>query len=190
MIKIEKTKPERIKQGDILKEINYIENAELIDGVVKISYVVFPLVVVLTQDCDLEQDHNFRTEPKETQDKWLLSVLVAPLYNAEHVFSGEHLSELNITMEKITSNKKGQIKINEIPRYHYIDFPPESNIIASVVDFKHYFSININYLQDNLNAHYVCSISNLFREQLSHRFAFYLSRIGLPNLAEKEPVAK
>jgi hypothetical protein len=48
------------------------------DGVIEVSKVVFPLVVVLTQDCDLAQDFTFRRA--STQDKWLLSVLVAPLY--------------------------------------------------------------------------------------------------------------
>ena len=70
-------------------------------GIIEVSRVVFPLAIVLTQDCDLEQDHLFRTEPRSTQDKWLISVLMAPLYNVEHVYQGEHLTELGIRMERV-----------------------------------------------------------------------------------------
>ena len=71
MVQIKKTKRSRVVQGDVYRDIEYIEYVAEKSGVVEVSKVVFPLVVVLTQDCDLEQDYRFRfsTESTSTQDK-------------------------------------------------------------------------------------------------------------------------
>jgi hypothetical protein len=184
MIKIKKTH-QRISQGDIYKDIDYIEYVSEKSGIVEVSSITFPLVIVLTQDCDLAQDHSTRKniEKISPHDKWLISVLVAPLYNAQHFFSGEHLSELALEMQVIDKNKTpGKMIIqNKNPRYHYISFPEESLIIPSVIDFKHYFSVNIQYLYRLKKSNFVCSVSSLYREDISQRFASFLARIGLPN---------
>jgi hypothetical protein len=145
----------------------------------------------LTQDCDLEQDARYRgrqqKEPKN-QDKKLFSVLVAPLYNAAHVFTGEHLAELGLTMSPINPKKSpGQMLMqNERPRYHYFDFPANVPIVPSIADFKHYFSVSITYLDKMRRTNFVCRLSELFREDLSQRFSAYLARIGLPTLTDAE----
>ena len=161
--------------------IEYVVQRE---GNVEISKISFPLVVVLTQDCDLEQDHKYHwgRSPRSSQDKWLISVLVAPLYNLEHVYAGQHLSELGMSMEPINAKKSpGQyLRNNERPRYHFLSFPPSFPIVDSVVDFKHYFSVNVRYLRRLRQTHFVCRLERLYREDLSHRFSAYLARIGLP----------
>ncbi len=48
-----------------------------------------------------------------------------------------------------------------------------------IIDFKHYYTIPRNILYQNLD-HYNVSITELHREQLSQRFAYYLSRVGTP----------
>ena len=85
-------------------------------------------------------------------------------------------------METINKNKSpGQFLIkNERPRYHYIEFPARIPIVPSVIDFKHYFSVNIEYLKKLKRRNFVCQLSDLFREDVSVRFAGYLARIGLP----------
>ena len=174
----------RVVQGDVIRNVEFFEYASEKSGNVEVSKVIFPLVVVLTQDCDLEQDYRFRwsREPKSSQDKWLLSVLVAPLYNAEHVYAGEHLSDLGMKMQSINRSKSpGQnLRRNEVPRYHYIEFPKGVPVVPSVVDFKHYFSVNLPYLKKIKTKNFVCTLSALYREDLSHRFASFLARIGLP----------
>jgi len=118
---------------------------------------------------------------KGTQDKYLISVLVSPLYNYEHVLSGDHLSELSLNMQKIKrdSTDDRYLKQNKIARYHYIKFPPDIPIPPSVIDFKHYFSINVEYLR-KLKSNFVCRVLPVYREDISQRFASFLSRIGLP----------
>lgn len=184
-LRVDKLQIARISQGDILRNIECIEYAIERDGIIEVSKIQFPLVVVLTQDCDLEQDFKIQCTPeKSVKDKKLISVLLAPLYNAEHVFQGEHLSELDIPMEPIKKNKTpgNLLRNNERPRYHYLEFPPEVPLVPSVIDFKHYFSTNANYLTQLRTTSYVCTLSPLYREDVSQRFSSFLSRIGLPEL--------
>ena len=178
---------DRIMQGDIYKNIDYIEyvaevhnedNHEIVT-----SLIVFPYVIVLTQDCDLRSDHLFRMENKSTQDKYLLSVIVAPLYNAEQVKTGTHLTDIGRKMEPFPNSTKFKemLYTNEIPRFHYVKFPIDSEIPESIIDFKHYFTVNVNYLMDIRAPRYVCKVKELYRERISQRFSNFLARIGLPD---------
>lgn len=177
---VDRKRRARISQGDIFRDVECIEYAVEKKGIVEVSKIVFPLVIVLTQDCDLLQDADNRH--KEKQSNQLLSVLVAPLYNAEHVFQGEHLSDIGIKTEPINRRKTPGTSLmqNERPRYHYVDFPNDIPLVASVADFKHYFSVHISYLEKIRKTNFVCRLSDLFREDVSQRFAAYLARIGLP----------
>jgi hypothetical protein len=195
MIKALKTCERRICQGDIIANIEHIEHVAFTPEHVEVSKITFPFVIVLTQDCDLAQDYRVRWSRQATQnqDKMLFSVLVAPLYNVEHVYTGEHLSELKMQMQAISRNKTpgANLRSNETPRYHHLVFPKEIPIAASVIDFKHYFSVNVEYLKKLKRTEFVCKVAEVYREDISLRFANFLSRIGLPEpprtVAKAEP---
>lgn len=192
-LKTEKAASSRLCQGDIIRDVDCIEYVSEKSGVIEVSRIVFPLVVVLTQDCDLEQDYKCHGETaKQIQDKLLISVLVAPIYNVEHVYRGEHLSDLKVSMQPVPKTKSpgNFLRNNERPRYHYLDFPDDIPIVTSVIDFKHYFSVNAKHLTALKTSNYVCGLSPLFREDVSQRFASFLSRIGLPDLVATEAEAK
>ena len=184
MIKVRKHCVPRVCQGDILRDIEFLEYVTEKNGFIEVSKITFPYVIVLTQDCDLEQDYKVRWSQKKpsTEDKRLFSVLVAPLYNVEHVYAGEHLSELNMEMERINKSKTpGQkLRNNETPRYHFLTFPDDVPLVDSVIDFKHYFSVNVEYLKNIKREQFACRVAELYREDISQRFASFLSRIGLP----------
>lgn len=186
-VQVKRRKLPRIAQGDIFRDVECIERVVERRGIIEVSKVVFPLVVVMTQDCDLEQDAKYKTKGQKLpadDDKRLLSVLVVPLYNAEHVFQGAHLVDLNLTMAQINKKKTPGTSLmqNERPRYHYLEFPDEIPVVPQIADFKHYFSVHLSYLESVRQKHFVCRITELFREDLSQRFAAYLARIGLPEL--------
>lgn len=186
MHRVRTDKRDRINQGDIFKNITHIENWEESGNELIIYRIRYPYIVVLSQDCDLREDASVR--PNKINDKALVSVLAAPLYNFDQFLRGEHLLGLDIEARKINKeNKKGNPSTeyknmirNETPRYHTIEFPPDTPLVKSVVDFKHYFSISIEYLQKVKDNNFECTIDFLYRERLSQRFANYLSRIGLP----------
>ncbi|CAJ0878955.1 hypothetical protein AMST5_03015 [freshwater sediment metagenome] len=191
-VQVKRRKLSRLTQGDIFRDVECIERVVERRGIIEVSKVVFPLTVVMTQDCDLAQDAKYKAKgqtPPADDDKRLLSVLMVPLYNAEHLFQGVHLADLNMTMTKITKNKTPgkSLMQNERPRYHYLEFPDEIPIVPQIADFKHYFSAHLSYLESLRPKQFVCRISDLFREDLSQRFAAYLARIGLPELNNTPP---
>ncbi len=191
-IRVRRTKLARIGQGDIFRDVECIERVFEERGIIEVSKVVFPLAVVMTQDCDLEQDARYKTKGDgrpSNDDKRLLSVLMVPMYNAEHVFQGTHLNDLRLSMAPINKNKtEGKnLRNNERPRYHYLEFPDDVPVVPQIADFKHYFSVHLSYIESLRSKQFVCRISDMFREDLSQRFAAYLARIGLPELKKPSP---
>jgi hypothetical protein len=181
MIQAKTEKSNRLSHGDILRDIEHITNLQEISGELIISKVMYPYIIILTQDCDLMQDFRYRSD-SELNDKLLMSVLVAPLYNAEMIYSGEHLHNLGRKAAVINKGKTDGkfLRKNQNPRYHYLEFPEEIPIVDSVVDFKHYFSVPVQYLEAQKETKFGCGVSKLFREDISQRFSAFLSRIALP----------
>lgn len=180
-----KTPQTRVEQGDIIRDIELVEYITETDGIIEISKIVYPFCVILTQDCELQQDYTSRKRRSliANDTKNLLSVLVAPMYNAELFFQGIHLEKLGgisgPTFSK--TNTDGRMVIqNKNPRYHSLEFDDSVPIVNSIVDFKHYFSTNVELLRQKKGRAYVSRIAPLHRELLTQRFAAYLSRIGLP----------
>jgi hypothetical protein len=73
---------------------------------------------------------------------------------------------------------------NDNPRYHYLEFEIAVGLVPCIIDFKHYFSASIVYLEELKKTKFVCKVGDLYREDISQRFASFLSRVGLP--AEQE----
>jgi len=94
---IEVLSDEQVHQGDIFKSVQYYDNFVEQGGRFELSLLRFPYSIILTQECDLNNNLKERKSIDETleirkQDKYLISLLCAPLYNAEHLFTGNHLS--------------------------------------------------------------------------------------------------
>lgn len=182
MIKILNLNSERVEQGDIISKVEYLEEISEISGELEIKKIEFPNIIVLSQDCDLEQDNNARAKDNDNNDKFIFSVLVAPIYNSDHFFKGEHLSYLDLKMNtwNKTRTEGKNIMNNDNPRFHYLKFDKNIPVVDSIIDFKHFFSININTIRVFKQRGYKGRAAELYREQITLRFSNYLSRIGLP----------
>ena len=191
MIDVKPKCESHVQQGEVFRDIHMIGDVTEDEGILNVGRISFPYVIVLTQECDLEEDFRLRStnSEKDKLDKLLLSVLVVPLYNAEHLKDGKHLSELDINGEYINSDRWGPVKRNLMPRYHYLEFPENTRLVPLVLDFKHYFSVNLEYLKRVREEHYITTVAELFRERISQRFANYLSRIGLPDANAKKSLS-
>ena len=67
---------DRCHQGDILKDVEYKITKQEGDTFSETT-ITFPYVVILTQDCDLEQDFlNRNNSSSVNEDKYLQSILV------------------------------------------------------------------------------------------------------------------
>lgn len=180
----------RLCQGGVFRDVASIESVEIEpasennpDEQLSVSEVVLPYAVVLSQDCDLEQDEAARrSADRRNHDKFLSSILVCPAYPAEQVRLGIHQQARNLIMEVYDSKRWAQIKQNSHDRYHYLQEDLAKGIPELVIDFKHYRTISRSTLITQMQSGQALGmIRTLFRERLSQRFANYLSRIGLPD---------
>jgi hypothetical protein len=177
---------ERLEQGDLLRDVSVVEWAEVdeVASEIQIRERNLPYCVVLSQDCDLEHDFNAHAnQDRRNTDKYLQSILVCPAYPDEPFRQGIHLDSLGLVMESHRSEQWRQIKSNNVSRYYYLVGQPNIEVPNLVVDFKHYVTIprDIVY-RPHILEKYLATIEVLFRDNLSARFAHYLSRIGLPDL--------
>jgi hypothetical protein len=172
-----------VDQGDLLRNVEFVEFAVEARGILEVSKIVFPLAVVLTQTCDVHEDFAIRwgRTDRGKPRKVMLSYLVAPAYTAAQLIDGTHLKDLNVELQKIQSNTEQQnMRNNAHPRYHYLHFGDDVPVADSLVDFKHYFTASPAHLRERKRNDFVCRLAVPHREALSQRFAAWLSRVGLP----------
>jgi hypothetical protein len=188
---------DRYYQGNILRDIKVVEWAEeacieeekegerVKSKSIEIRERAIPYSVVLTQDCDLEQDYNNRLKfDSPDNDKYIHSILLCQAHLAERLRLGTHLEDIGIRMRKINSDDWKQLKGNNLYRYHFLEAYQDLQIPELVIDFKHYLTIPRDILYtEAYKKQYLATISALFREDLSVRYSQYLSRIGLPDLS-------
>ncbi|MGH8768220.1 MAG: hypothetical protein ACREVT_08585 [Burkholderiales bacterium] len=176
----------RVQQGDIYRDVTLVDWAHGEDQVVVTASRDFPFVVVLTQDCDLFQDFNNRTSGVDKHDKYLQSILLCPAYRSAEFRTGQHLQGLNLVMENWASSTRWKlITENQSYRHHYLPEHAVFQIPELVIDFKHFITAPRDAVyRDSFRAEYRATIAELYRENLSVRFAQYLSRIALPETAE------
>ncbi len=154
------------------------------------------LAVIVSQECDLEQDfRNRRDKPMVVTDLW--SVLLCLADPAE---------KLRL-QHGITTRRWELVRSNKAERYQYLaEVPTEADATAKghgpmLVDFKSYFAVRTVELYRQIRATdedsaALFTILNVpWREHLQQRFASYQARVGLPRdhfVAEhrrKEPAA-
>lgn len=169
---------ERVSQGDIFQDIEILENIAVEKSIIRVQKILFPFVVCLNQECDLETD--YKNDKSMLCNNNLLHIAIAPAFIFEQYLTGTHwggiFSNNKPQKRKDTTIKK--IMDNEIPRYHYLKFP-DSDMPELIIDFKHFFTINRSTLYNQL-CNRICSLDDLFKEKINQRFSFYISRIGLP----------
>ena len=168
----------RIHQGDIFSNVEIIESISMKDSdTLRLKKISFPLVVCLNQDCDLASDYSSHSN---RGNGTLLHLIVAPLFHLGSFRDGKQWGDILSVGDHQNSEKMKRIKQNSEYRYHYLAFLDDS-LPELVVDFKYFFTISRDSLYNQLSKR-VCSIDELFRESLSQRFAYYISRIGLPEI--------
>jgi hypothetical protein len=174
-----KTKEKHVHQGDIYKEIDiliYNAEGELLE-------VTFPYVIVASQECDLSQDYDNRCDLNtEKHDKYIPSIIVVAAYLKELFKKGDHLRDINQTMEDHNSARMKLIEQNNNFRYQFLSGCSDYQIPELVVDFKHYYTISRDYFCSKFldENHYLASLNSIYREHFSSRFGHYLCRIALP----------
>ena len=167
-----------LRQGEVLSEFKhpYPDVDKLRNGAVELIPEIHPYIVVISQDCDLEQD--FGRRAKGETRHLLASVLFCHAIT-EQEFVG--------TYTDLGKDRLKVIRQNSEPRYHYLreaigtEDRLRRGVPSLVIDFKRHFSVPTGeaYFWAESAARR-CRLGTPYAEHLSIRFASYLCRIALP----------
>jgi len=168
-----------LRQGEILSD--FIQYQLDIDKLrahepLEVLQISHTLVIVLSQDCDLDQDYTRRQNGKT--DNLLASLLFCSVALNDDDF--RHGIGLNTKeWKKVLENRE--------PRLHYLRVVPQADDTHNeglpdlVVDFRQYFSVPTAeaYLCAEA-ARRRCRLETPYAEHLSQRFFAYMGRVALP----------
>lgn len=184
--------PERLPKYCSVKEGDRLFQGEILAGLVQVRQVLstigtaanaaieeitHPFSVILTQDCDLEQDHSARTDPNK---KPLLSMNVLLCQAVLTTELRGQVPEGKDIWKRIAQNKD--------ERYQCIEYvPPQLDAagegIASLgCDFKRYFAVSADELYRRMELRQIkrrCKLVTPYAEHLQSRFCYFLSRLPL-----------
>ncbi len=156
--------------------VQYLSSAEPSGNEIVVQRYEYALV--LTQDCDLEQDYRIR-ESAGPSDKLLQHVLLCEAAPADSFHHDPALKSKEI---------RKQFSNNKMERYQYLG-PVNASIDGNGrgipplgLDFKRYFTVptELVYLQLKNGVKRRARLAVPFAEHLSDRFFAYHARIALP----------
>lgn len=168
---------DRLCQGEILSSVIRVrlDPSKIGDAPPSIIQVEYSYAIILTQACDLAQDFIKR----QRQEPHLPDVLFCQLPTAAEL------------MATLSGNTRiwDRIKINKDERYHFLQkIPAERDLHGEGlpelgVDFKHYFTIPTDEVYRRIElgpTRRRAVLCTPYLEHLSSRFAYFMSRVGLP----------
>ncbi|HSS77994.1 MAG TPA: hypothetical protein VLV54_14785 [Thermoanaerobaculia bacterium] len=181
-----------LRQGEIITDLVQfrlaIETLEANDQVAE--YESHPFAIVLSQDCDLDQDWRAR-QPEAAIDKnaerrLLPSILFAQVHEAANLRGRVEGGEM-----------WRRIKQNKDERYHFLQAITQAEdaldrgLPELGIDFKRYFAIPTDevYQRSRKDARRRCRLVSPYLEHLSVRFCYYQFRVALPAEHESIPIA-
>lgn len=177
---INKSENSKVELGDIRRNI-VLKEADFICNEMYINELRLPYVLVVSQSCDLERHYE---DISSLTDNQLLGVIVVPLYPLSIFMLGEHLKGLSKTAQQHGQKLIDRYRKEEHPRYHIIDIDNNKRLNHNlpdsfVIDFRHHITVSYDLI---FSAKCTESINLIYREEISQRLFYYLSRIGLPNI--------
>jgi len=172
-----------LRQGEILTGIYQYRRslASLRSQTHEIEEIEHPYAVVMSPDCDLEQDFAERTDSvkKDAQpDKLIPNILLLEAITVD---------ELRATTSPGKDIWK-RIRQNKDERYHVLEDVPVNGdsdgkgLPALGIDFKRYFTVPTDELHEQCGntAKRRCYMESPYAEHINRRFAEFLSRVALP----------
>jgi hypothetical protein len=162
---------DRLRQGQILHAVPSLH----LDEESKAALITYPHAVLLSQDCDLEQDFNSTTEGKPPVLENALLCRAVPIEEVQAVFRERNQSDLF-----------RRVKQNQDERYQSLTAVTTDDAELCpplVIDFRNYFTVSLSSLYSRMSVGRttsICALNSPWAEKLSVRFASYLSRIALP----------
>ncbi len=150
--------------------------------------IVHPFAIVVSQDCDLNQDFFFRFHQRGKDRHALPNIVFCEVTEAEKLVYGD----LNATVFQEGAIRQAFRNNNDF-RFHFIQAVPKSldragNGLPELgIEFKRYFTLPSAevYLRIKLRqAQRRCRLLSPYREHFINRFFSYSNRVALPEQYE------
>jgi hypothetical protein len=167
-----------LRQGEILTNFKQyqldVEQLRL-ENVVAVE-ILHPYVIVLSQDCDLDQD--YRRRAQGAQDNLLASVIFCAVTPADQDFRKDI---------GLDSKEWKRFKQNQDPRLHYLREIPAADDASGeglpelAIDFRQHFALPTAeaYLAVETSQRR-CRLEQPYAEHLNNRFSWHICRVALP----------
>ena len=153
----------------------------------KVRLQIHPYAIVVSQDCDLEQDYEARRDDAtRPTHHWVPTVLLL------------EATEVGAVRARINQDVIKRIAKHQLERFQLIQACPKEHdarglgVPELIVDFKRFFCVGRDDLYAQLAvqgeqaaARRYC-LRSPYRDHLQNKFAFYLGRVGLPEPHESQ----
>lgn len=185
-----------LRQGEILTNVVQMTLApgfQLSDEDATIKPFVYPMAIIVSQDCDLDVDLLSRRtieneaekrDDKEFIDYWqskqLSQVLFCTVYTK---------AQGKAAIKKEDGNSWDRLKKNDDFRFHYLQKSAkeedlqEEGLTPLVVSFKNHFTVRMDDLLARISSGETKRrfyMESPYFEHVSDRFSYYIARVGLP----------
>jgi hypothetical protein len=177
-----------LKAGTVFRSFRSPEVTALPGGPAAVRTSDYPWCVVLTQDCDLQQDYLARRnlpvkpggEPVRA-DKKLRNILVCPAFNLEEVEAGTYLEGASQWPSKL----KSLLERNGAERFHVLPPWQPAIPVELALDFKLAVGCTPEYLYrfrrlSGAERNAVALLRIPFRDRLIQRYLNFAGRIAEP----------
>ena len=177
-----------ISQGDIFQNVRYAYIDFEDDEKVNIVELEFPLAIIISQACDVRFMDELQAKRSGKITKFMPSILLCPIYDESTLKKAKHIDEitlkniLELTNDIFFYSKDVHVTKNDLHyRYHALNVTMNKKVLIQdmIIDYKHYFSVPIKYLFEN-KSNRIASLEPIFAEQITLKFANYLSRVAIP----------
>lgn len=185
-----------LRQGEVLS--NAVELQIVLGSIAETAsestYEAYPIkhpfVIIVSQDCDLEQDFNFRFRNIGRQRHELPSVLFCQAMQAkEFVKNPRHSSIFG------SKTNLRHFQNNDDYRFHFIQAIPEEfdtlgrGLPELGIEFKRYFSLPTGEVYHRIKLDHTqrrCRLKSPYLEHFCNRFHHFNNRIALPEQYESK----
>ncbi len=185
-----------LRQGEIISNLVQIRidldsiSTSHVDEYVSYSGtpIVHPFAIVVSQDCDLNQDYFFRFHKRGKERHALPSIVFCEVTEAEELVYGDR----NATVFQEGAIRQDFRNNNDF-RFHFIQAIPKSldkagdGLPELGIEFKRYFTLPSDevYLRIELKqAQRHCHLLSPYRDHFINRFYGYNNRVALPEQYE------
>lgn len=143
---------------------------------VKVEQIIHPYTIVVSQNCDIEQDYKARSG-EVREDKLLTHLLFCALFTQGEVKSRSNLK----------SDQWKRVRQNQDERYHYLSEAPvhdtENSLPELIADFKTTFSLPVEFVYWLVSTGQATRKGGLlspYLEDFMHRLYSFLGRVATP----------